>query len=181
MSIYFGDVRQVGIIVRDVKRAMNAWAHLGVGPFITMDVVFDDFRYYGRPSAAPHVTIALAYSGSMQIELIQQHNDVPSGYRDFLANGREGVQHLGAFFADHASYNAKRAELLDRGFMLVHEGGSRARDMRFAYFASREREGLEFEITEALLPPFDQFWPRLQQAARDWDGKELIARDLQPG
>jgi len=47
----------------------------------------------GKPSPVD-VSIALANSGALQIELIQQRNDAPSMYRDFLNAGHEGLQHL---------------------------------------------------------------------------------------
>ncbi len=37
------------------------------------------------------MSIALANSGPLQIELIEQRNDAPSMYRDFLAAGRVGA------------------------------------------------------------------------------------------
>ena len=48
-----------------------------------------NFRYRGEPSDLV-ASIALANSGPLQIELIQQRNDAPSMYRDFLEAGHEG-------------------------------------------------------------------------------------------
>lgn len=176
MSIYFGGIRQLGMVVKDADAAMREWGRLGVGPWFTMrNFVVDDFVYKGKPSPAPEITMCFAHSGPLQIELIQQHNDVPSGYRDFLQSGREGAQHVAAWFSDHESYDAKRSELLERGFEIVHEGGARVNDARFAYFASKEPGGLEFEIAEAILPPLDEFRKTMEQAAQGWDGRELIA------
>jgi Glyoxalase/Bleomycin resistance protein/Dioxygenase superfamily len=52
----------------------------------------DEFRYKGQLYDLK-VSIALANSGDVQLELIQQRNDVPSLYSDFLAAGYEGMQH----------------------------------------------------------------------------------------
>jgi hypothetical protein len=176
MSIYFGGVRQLGMVVRDAQAAMRAWGDLGVGPFFTLTFEVDDFVYRGRPSPAPVLTLCFAHSGPLQIELIQQHNDVPSAYTEFFAAGREGAQHVAAWYADHPTYDAKRAELIGRGFDLVHEGGSRKADARFAYFASNVPGGLMFEISEAMVPAGAANRLRMEKAAEAWDGKELIGR-----
>ena len=57
-------------------------------------VPIEDFRYRGEPSPL-EVSIALANSGALQIELIQQRNDAPSMYRDFLSReSRGGLHHV---------------------------------------------------------------------------------------
>ena len=175
MSILFGGIRQLGMVVRDVEAAMKEWGRLGVGPFFTVTFTVDDFQYRGRPSPAPVLTLCFAHSGPLQLELIQQHNDVPSAYREFLDQGRQGAQHVCAWYADHRSFDAKRLELLERGFNLIHEGALRSVDARFAYFETGEPGGLMFEISEALMPMHAAQRLVMESAAEKWDGKELVA------
>jgi len=175
MSILFGRVRQLGMVVRDCESAMREWGRLGVGPWFTMRFTVDDFVYRGMPSPAPDVTLCFAHSGPLQLELIQQHNDVPSGWKEFLDSGREGAQHLAAWYADHASFDAKKAELEERGFVLVHSGGSRAADARFAYYETGEPGGLLFELSEALIHAGEANRRKMELAAEQWDGRELVA------
>jgi catechol 2,3-dioxygenase-like lactoylglutathione lyase family enzyme len=172
MSIFFGGIRQLGLVVSDAEAAMAAWGRAGVGPFNVMTFEVDDFVYRGKPSPSPKLTLCFAHSGPLQIELIQQHNDVPSVYRDFLAQGREGAQHISSWFGDHDSYNAKRQELIDQGFEIIQEGGSRKADARFAYFQTNAG-GLMFEISEALIRGPDSF-RGLEQAADSWDGRDVV-------
>lgn len=174
MSRLFGGIRQLGMVVRDAEAAMQEWGRLGVGPFFTAQLQMDDFVYRGAPGPAPVVTLCFAHSGPLQIELIQQHNDVPSAYLEFLSSGRQGAQHLGAWYADHPTYDAKRRELLERGFTLVHEGATRAVDARFAYFETREPGGLMLEISEGLLPVLAEQRLIMEQAAQHWDGQEVV-------
>src|SRR5262245_55969464 len=79
MSRFFGSIRQNGYVVRDIEAALKHWTTvLGVGPFFYFErVQIDDFRYRGQPSNA-EFSIALANSGALQIELIQQRNNAPS-------------------------------------------------------------------------------------------------------
>ena len=90
MSRLFGDVIQNGYVVRDIETAMRHWIDiLGVGPWFYIEQLpVPDFQYKGQPSPVD-VSLALANSGTLQIELIQQRNDAPSMYRDFLAAGHE--------------------------------------------------------------------------------------------
>ena len=71
MSRIFGDVRQNGYVVRNIESALEHWTEvLGVGPFWYFEEApVEDFRYRGEPSELV-VSIALAQSGPLQIELI---------------------------------------------------------------------------------------------------------------
>ncbi|MDX2155302.1 MAG: VOC family protein [Hyphomicrobiaceae bacterium] len=108
MSRIYGEVRQLGYVVRDIEAAMKHWVEvLGVGPWFYVDrLPVRHFAYRGRPSD-PHVSIALANSGRVQIELIQQRNDAPSMYLDFLASGPEGLQHVSTWPVDYEATLAR--------------------------------------------------------------------------
>ena len=123
MSRVFGPMRQIGVVVRDLDAALRHWTEaLGVGPFFVLpNLSPDGFRYRGEPSAPPLMSIALGNSGDMQVELIQQHDDHPSAYRDFLEAGREGVQHVSAWL-NPDDYDATRTRLL-RGRSADSPGG----------------------------------------------------------
>jgi 4-hydroxyphenylpyruvate dioxygenase-like putative hemolysin len=102
MSRLFGPVRQNGYVVRDIRAAMQHWVTvLDVGPWFYIDRVKTDwFRYRGQESGV-EMSIALANSGDLQIELIQQRNDAPSLYKEFIDAGHEGLQHLAYWTADY--------------------------------------------------------------------------------
>src|ERR1700691_4138731 len=77
MSRKFGKIAQIGYVVRDIDAAMDNWIEHGVGPWFYVDRVQTDyFRYRGADSAM-EMSVALANSGDIQIELIQQRNDAP--------------------------------------------------------------------------------------------------------
>lgn len=79
MSKVFGEIRQLAFVVRDIDEAMKYWAQvLGVGPFfIKRKIEFSNYIYRGKPSISPQISIALANSGYVQIELIEQHDSTP--------------------------------------------------------------------------------------------------------
>jgi hypothetical protein len=95
MSALFGKVCQNGYVVRDIASAMNFWTEvLRIGPFFYVpSVKVDWYRYKGKESPL-EMSVALANSGDLQIELIQQRNDAPSMYLDFLREHGEGLQHM---------------------------------------------------------------------------------------
>lgn len=159
------------MVVRNSEAAMEEWLRLGVGPWYVLEFRVDDFFYHGQASEPPVLKLCFAHSGALQLELIEQKNDVPSAYTDFLAAGREGCQHVCSWFSDHESFQAKRQELLDRGFELVHEGGLRASDGSFAYFRTDEPGGLQFELSEAMTPANAAIYERMLRETAEWDGK----------
>ena len=73
MSVFFGEIRQLGYVVPDIEAAMDHWSRvLGVGPFFYAPrVPVEKFTYKGEPSS-PITSVALANSGPVQVELIQQ-------------------------------------------------------------------------------------------------------------
>ena len=92
MSVLFGEIRQLGYVVPDIEAAMDYWAKtLGVGPwFYAPRVPVEKFHYKGEPSS-PITSVALANSGPVQVELIQQRNDAPTMYRDFVKAKGSGL------------------------------------------------------------------------------------------
>ena len=73
MSRVFGEMRQIAFVVRDLEKALDYWTRtLGVGPFFTMrDVMPDNYRYRGRPSPPPRISLALGFSGELQVGILK--------------------------------------------------------------------------------------------------------------
>jgi catechol 2,3-dioxygenase-like lactoylglutathione lyase family enzyme len=176
MSRLFGPLRQNGFVVRDIEAAMRRWTGvLGVGPFFYIeDQPLNDFVYRGVPSR-PRFSVALAHSGGVQIELIQQRDDEPSAFRDFLADGEEGLQHV-AFWTEEFDRDQRLAR--DRGLEPLQSGrsGSGGPNERFAYFTAPDARGPVVELSETLGRKAVLF-RSVEAAALDWDGREPV-RDM---
>ena len=180
MSRIFGEMRQVAFVVRDLDRALRYWTEtLGVGPFFLIrDLVPVDYRYRGESAPAPRLTLALGYSGEFQIELVQQHDDRPSAYRDFLLAGHEGCQHVSSWVT-RAEYDRTMKEVRARGVQPAHEGVLPGSGIRFVYFATDSIPGgLLYEMAEVKEPPLYDMMMHIQATARTWDGSDPI-RELQ--
>jgi hypothetical protein len=172
VSRLFGDIRQNGYVVRDIEKAMRHWTDvIGVGPFFYFErVPVEDFRYNGEPSPI-EVSIALSQSGPLQIELIQQRNDAPSMYRDFLSAGGEGLQHV-AFWTERFDAELERATA--RG-LAIGQSGRIGPDGRFVYFRTELHPGTVVELSE-VSGPKGRFFERVAETARAWDGDEPVRR-----
>ncbi|MBI1210552.1 MAG: VOC family protein [Alphaproteobacteria bacterium] len=174
MSRIFGAVRQNGYVVRDIRGAMEHWVKvLGVGPWFYIDrVKMDYFRHRGQESNA-EVSIALANSGDLQIELIQQRNDAPSMYKEFLDAGSEGLQHMSYWTTD---YQKLYDGALALGYKVGQEGQIGGEQGRFAYFDTEAHPGSVVEISD-ISGNKGRFFEHIRRVAAEWGGSHPI-RDV---
>lgn len=171
MSRIFGKVCQNGYVVRDIEVAMDHWIHvMGVGPwFYIEDVKTDWLRHRGALSDA-RMSIALANSGDLQIELIQPRNDAPSMYREFLDAGHEGLQHM-SYWTDEYEALFDKARAL--GYKVVQEGCIAGEQGRFAYFDTEAHPGTVIEISD-ISGTKGRTFAHIRKVAQDWDGSDAI-------
>ena len=170
MSRIFGKIAQVGYVVKDIDAAMAHWVNLGVGPwFYVDDVEMDFFRYRGVDSDLK-MSVAVANSGDVQLELIQPRNDAPSAYKDFLDSGHEGAQHLSYWTEDFQGLYDKA---LAAGFTVLQEGSIGGETGRFAYFDTEHEQGTVIEIS-GITGPKGQMFAYIRETAANWDGSDPI-------
>jgi len=172
MSKNFGPIRQLGYMVRDIEQSMQHWSQtLGIGPwFYNERFAFDSFVYGGKRHDGIELSVAMANSGDMQIELIEQRCQTPSMYLDFLATSGEGLQHV-AFWPN--DYDTAYRQALETGYVVGQEG--QLPRGRFVYFRSSGHAGTVFEFNE-ITPVREEIIESIRQAALDWDGSEPIRR-----
>jgi Glyoxalase/Bleomycin resistance protein/Dioxygenase superfamily len=174
MSRIFGTPAQLGYVVRDIDTAMGAWVAQGVGPwFYVEEVTTDWFRHRGVDSPL-RMSVALANSGALQIELIQPRNDAPSLYKEFLDSGREGFQHVSYWTT---GYQDLYDEALSAGYVVGHEGSIGGEQGRFAYLENEATPatGTIIEISD-VSGPKGLFFAHVREAAETWDGTEPVRR-----
>ena len=164
-----GPIMQSSFVVPDWREAALHWAEtLGVGPFFVFEhIAFAELRYRGEPTAID-MSVAIAYSGELQIELVEQHDDTRSIYPDFLSEHAPGLQHVGALTADlerALDDNALRAKIVQDGIT--------ATGLRFAYVDTVLHNGSMLEIIEADAGTRDAF-EYMKETARHWDGSDPL-------
>ena len=169
-----GPIRQVGYVVRDLDRAMADWLALGVGPWFVVREYTQQVIYRGKASEVT-ISIALANSGDLQVELIQQHGDTPSIFTEFLGSGREGFHQFAWWVTD---FDAAVASAEAAGWPVVWCGGESGEtdnpETRFAYVESPAGgPATIFEIME-LTDVTRGMGVFVRDAAKDWDGSDPI-------
>jgi len=163
------DCVQNAWVVDDLEKAMRQWTALwGVGPFFLMEQVpMQNLQYRGKP-AKIDCSIALAQSGRIQIELIQQHCDNPSVYRDHVPKGRQGFHHVAVIASD---YDRELAAYVSRGLTVATNGTFG--DMRFAYIDTWREVGCVIELIEDR-PSIRDYFAKVAAAADGWDGSDPV-------
>jgi catechol 2,3-dioxygenase-like lactoylglutathione lyase family enzyme len=170
MSRLFGEIRQLGFVVNDIHAAMRHWVEVHqVGPwFLAERIPVENFHYKDQP-AAIEVSVALANSGPLQVELIQQRNDAPSVYRDFIAAGRTGLQHVAYWTRD---FDADMVRARAHGLTVIMSGKVGANG-RYVYFAQESHPGSMIELSE-IAGPKGVMFRLINEAAASWDGSNPV-------
>jgi len=161
---------QMAYVVEDIHAAMKEWtSRMRVGPWFLLDRLAGvEAQYRGGPSQA-EVTLAMSFSGHMNVELIQQVNDAPSVYRETIEKRGYGFHHFGVatwnFDQEVERYRAGGAEL---AFLLrVPSGG------RVAYMDTTVTLPGMVELIE-LGPGFEPTFNRFYRASIGWDGSDPV-------
>jgi catechol 2,3-dioxygenase-like lactoylglutathione lyase family enzyme len=170
MSRIFGRIAQIGYVVRDIDASLEHWVQHGVGPWFYVDRVQTDYFLYRGVESAMEMSVAVANSGDIQIELIQQRNDAPSVYKDFLDAGREGMQHIAYWTND---FEALYDKALSLGYKVAQEGSIGGDQGRFAYLDTEHDQGTVIEISD-ISGPKGQFFCYIRDVAADWDGADPV-------
>ncbi len=172
MSRLFGELRQIGIVIRDIEAAMRHWIEVcGVGPWYYIDKLpVTAFRYHDQEFDDIHLSVALANSGEVQLELIQQRCETPSMYQDFLGAGHEGMQHWSSWPVD---YDDRLERALANGYS-VGQAGDTPRG-RFVYLRQEGHPGTVIEMAH-MTDTRRRIFDAVRAAAIDWDGGDPIRR-----
>lgn len=164
-----GPVMQIAFVPEDFDAAVRHWTQvMGVGPFFLLEnIQLDDSRYLGAPNTCIF-SIALAYWGDLQVELIRQENDAPSIYRGAAG---QGLHHICLITDDIA---AARATAEAAGATVLVEGKVGA-DGAVIYVDSGGGPGCIVEVLQPATGMLDLF-AMIRAAAQDWDGSEPLRR-----
>jgi hypothetical protein len=173
-----GGIVQIAYTVKDIERGMRDFTErLNVGPwFVTGPFVPSRGFYRGQPTDMS-LTLAVAYSGHVMVELIEQHDDKPSVYQETIKTKGYGFHHFGIC---SRSFDADVARYEKAGCPVVFSDVS-PRGVRIVYVdTSRDLSGMLeiIEATDALEAIYHSYFA----AAQDWNGEDPVRRwSLQTG
>ena len=166
-----GQVVQTAYVVEDMGAAIDWWIRdARVGPWFLLDSFkAPGARYRGAPNTAD-VSLAMAFAGHMQIELIQPKDDEPSVYRDTIVQRGYGFHHIGLAVDD---VEGERARYIARGYdeafsSPVPSGGN-------VYYMDGSRTGAPgFVELIPATPGMDDLFTRFWRASVEWDGRDPV-------
>lgn len=166
-----GPITQLAYVPVDMEATLRFWTQgVGAGPFFRgPQAPVEDVTYYGRPTDVAFRT-TIGYWGEIQIELIEQINDAPSIYKDWLDGGFEGLHHVCILVDD---MSPARAAGLAAGARSAMEGRVAGGLGEFIYFDTGGGPGSMVEIVRpgpSLLTAFAM----MREAAVDWDGSDPV-------
>jgi hypothetical protein len=167
-GVFPGGIRQFGFIVDDLDVAIEQWAALGVAPWMVVrDLPMQGCIYRGELSE-PVISLALSNAGDMQVELIQQLDDTPSIYKEFLDSTGGGFNQVAYWVED---FDQVRGDALASGWTEVWSGDSGG--TRFAYYEHPQSPVTIVEVMElgAASAPMGEM---IRQAAAAWEPGQPI-------
>ena len=137
----FSKLIQVGVVVKDLDKAVERLSSLGIGPFTPMLLPPDAEQWFrGKPLDAKF-KISGARLGEIVLELIQPVEG-ESPHQEFLDSKGEGIQHI-AFAVD--DLDREVAKLTKQGVSVLLSAN--LRDVRVAYL-DLGVGGLIFELIQ---------------------------------
>ena len=175
MALLFPPVSQLGYMSCDIDRSMHYFIEtMGIGPWYVLRQQRTSMLYRGEPTECV-ISLALANCGDIQFEIVEQHNDAPSLYREALAaTPALHIQHMGVWTDDYAR---TCADALARGWEPVFETAPNAGASCFVVHPSEP--GICIEISDC-----DPYKNHVRQAVREvaqaWDGSDPIREGLPP-
>lgn len=164
-----GPVMQFAFVPKDFDAAVRHWTEtMGVGPFYLIENNFlEDGKYLSDPYHCVF-SIAIAYWGDMQIELVRQENDAPSIYR-----GAEGeALHHTCILTDDIVEARRIAE--EAGAKVLVEGKVGA-DGHVLYVDTGGGPGTIVEILQSATGT-DGLFAMIKAASVGWDGSAPLRK-----
>ncbi len=109
----------MGVIVRDMDKAIEHYSSLGIGPFESLKKLLPiEKKGLGKPIDPDNfrLKVRVTQMGPVQLELIQPVAG-ESLWKEFLETKGEGINHLGFFVDD---LDKEVAKLVEKGFKVIH-------------------------------------------------------------
>ena len=165
-----GNVYQIAYVVSNLHESALQWAKItGAGPFF----LFENFEFiepeHNGQATELAVSIALGFSGGLCLEIIEQHDDRPSIYRDWVAAKGYGLHHVAILEPD---FQQAVTTYQEKGASCVFRAGF-GDGTRLAYLDTRATLGCYLEIVE-----FSDFvrdaLGAMREAHESWDGQDPL-------
>jgi glyoxalase/bleomycin resistance protein/dioxygenase superfamily protein len=165
-----GKVVQYAYTVPDLDVAMRRYTEvLHVGPWFRRGPFIPDRALYRGGRSAAELSLARAFSGDSMIELIQQHDEAPSVYREVIDVRGFGFHHWAiptrSFDEDTSRYQAQGFQV---AYSDVLDTGA-----RINYLDAVSSIGGMVELVELTPAQLDRY-TLFYLSSIGWDGTEPV-------
>ena len=142
------EIRQIGVVVKDLDRTIEHLTSLGLGPFQRKEAIHPSTRLRGR-KVSYEVRLGFAQQGPVQLELIEYQRG-ETIQKEFLDEKGEGLHHICFQVKD---IDATVERFAQKGIKVLQQdrfvgGGG------LAYMGTDEIGGIIIEVVQ-LPPDFD--------------------------
>ncbi|HEY0106108.1 MAG TPA: VOC family protein [Rhizomicrobium sp.] len=172
MSRIFGEIKQIAYTTRDFDALLAFFVETGIGPwFVARKRIMANVTYRGRATDI-EITLGMANSGPLQLEVIEPTSNAKSIYRDWLDKypGKLMVQHIASWPTD---FHATDRRILAAGYESVMSAALPSG--AFAYYEHPDHPEFVFETAE-LTDERRYVWDAIARAAQDWDGQDPVRK-----
>ena len=163
---------QMAYVVDDVRKAVERHHTIyGSGPFFVQDHYRINVKYRGKEMEFMH-SAAFGQWGDVQVELMQQHDDLPSIINEThpLGSGRYGLHHV-AMMTDDMDLTIQ--ELAAQGHSVAMDAVMPEMNMRTIMADVLSTHGHFIEVY-TRTPLIENFYRNVAEAAEGFDGTNLI-------
>ncbi len=166
-----GAIIQVSFVVEDLDASLRAFAdEYGLGPWrrYRLGPDAEGLVYHGKP-VHMDLSLALSFSGSLMVEIVEQHCQTPSVFREHVERVGYGLHHLARGSVD---FDRDRKRLEESGREVVYSactsGGS-----RIAFFEGVLPFDSYLELIE-VDETTEEIYHALKQAAESTGGTTAV-------
>ncbi|MDP3286428.1 MAG: VOC family protein [Desulfobacterales bacterium] len=144
-------VSQIGIVVPDIGKAVRYYSKiLNIKPWFRSKTASNEVAFNGE-SFPLELDIALAFSGGLEIELIQMLTDRECIYSDIMKKQGGGLHHIGTMIS---GFDKKLGQMKAAGIGVIQSGVIKTVGgavTKYAYMNTVSTCGIISEIIESKL------------------------------
>lgn len=167
-------VRQIAFVVPNaIEWAHRHMARFGSGPFFILAHLPHDFQTYRGKEIDLDTTGVVGQWGDVMVELVEQHCETPSAYRELFPTGGPGLHHMTVFVDDlQEAINDYEAKGFENILYSVVSPLGGSQPSAYAMMDTRKEFGVLTEFYEEAVVA--DFYQMVREASQNWDGSEPI-------
>lgn len=167
-------IRQIAFVVPNaIEWAHKHMARFGSGPFFVLAHLPHDVQTYRGKEIDLDTTGVVGQWGDVMVELVEQHCDTPSAYKELYPSGGPGIHHMTVFVENMQQsikdYEAFGFENILYSVVSPLNGGP---PVPYTMMDTRKEFGVLTEFYEE--PLVSDFYRSVREASENWDGSDPI-------